>query len=104
MNNDSLLSDIKAIVQSDYPSAEIILFGSRSRGEENADSDWDILIIVDKDISEREKIAINNKIFDVEITTGAVINAIIHTRSEWSSPLRQAMPFYTNVMNEGIFV
>ena len=27
----------------------------------------------------------------------------IHTRKEWSSPLLQAMPFYTNVMNEGVF-
>lgn len=104
MNTDSLLSNIKTLVQSDYPSAEIILFGSRSRGEENAHSDWDILVIVEKDISEKEKIAINNKIFDVEITSGEVINAIIHTRREWSSPLLQAMPFYTNVMNEGVFV
>jgi len=103
MNSDSLLSNIKTLVQSDYPSAEIILYGSRSRREENADSDWDILVIVEKDISEKEKIAINYKIFDVEIASGEVINAIIHTRKEWSSPLLQAMPFYTNVMNEGVF-
>jgi predicted nucleotidyltransferase len=101
MNSDSLLSNIKTLVQSDYPSAQVILFGSRSRHEENADSDWDILVIVD--ISEKEKIAINYKIFDVEIASGEVINAIIHTRKEWSSPLLQAMPFYTNVMNEGVF-
>jgi predicted nucleotidyltransferase len=103
MNSDSLLSNIKTLVQSDYPSAEVILFGSRSRHEENADSDWDILVIVEKDISEKEKIAINYKIFDVEIASGEVINAIIHTRKEWNSPLLQAMPFYTNVMNEGVF-
>lgn len=104
MNTDSLLSNIKTLVHSDYSSAELILFGSRSRHEENADSDWDILIIFKKDISEKEKIAINYKIFDLEIASGEMINVIIHTRKEWSSPLLQAMPFYTNVMNEGVFV
>ena len=33
----------------------IIFFGSRSRGDYNKESDWDFLVVVDKDLAFREK-------------------------------------------------
>ncbi|MCX7727801.1 MAG: nucleotidyltransferase domain-containing protein, partial [Chitinispirillaceae bacterium] len=34
---------------------EIILFGSRARGEEKVDSDWDFYVVVDKEIDFKTK-------------------------------------------------
>ena len=34
---------------------KIILFGSRARGDFGPDSDWDFLVVIDKDISFSEK-------------------------------------------------
>jgi len=34
---------------------KVILFGSRARGNAKPDSDWDFLIVVDKDMTPREK-------------------------------------------------
>jgi len=48
MKPEKLLSEIKKAIVSDYPSSEIILYGSRARKEETAFSDWDILIIIDQ--------------------------------------------------------
>lgn len=50
MNKESVLSAIKQVAQADIPKdASVILFGSRARGDERADSDWDVLILIDKD-------------------------------------------------------
>ena len=102
MTRDQLLSEIKNVIVSEYPSAEIILFGSRSRSEENFQSDWDILILINDPVSEKEKIEIHNKIFEIELQSGEIINSIIHTREEWENPLFQATPFCRNVMDEGV--
>ncbi|MFH0812682.1 MAG: nucleotidyltransferase domain-containing protein [Pseudomonadota bacterium] len=102
MNREQLSAEIKNVIRAEYPSAEIILFGSRSRGEEKAYSDWDILIIIDDPVREKEKIEIQNKIFEIELQSGEIINSIIHTRKEWNNPLLQATPFYRNVMSEGV--
>jgi len=40
----------------------IILFGSRARGEFEEDSDWDILIVIDKGLIPSEKREIWNKV------------------------------------------
>ncbi|QTA86302.1 nucleotidyltransferase domain-containing protein [Desulfonema magnum] len=97
-----LLPKIKSVITSDYPSSEIILYGSRSRGQEDAFSDWDILVVTEENLTQNEKIEIHNKIFEIELETGEIISAVIHTRDEWNRPLMQLTPFYQNVINEGI--
>lgn len=41
-----VLKKIKSIIKQIEPQAEIILYGSRARGDERPDSDWDLLILV----------------------------------------------------------
>ena len=43
----------------------IILFGSRARGDYNEDSDYDILIITKETFSIKEKMCIFNKVNDI---------------------------------------
>jgi len=38
-----------------FNAVKIILFGSRARGDFRPDSDWDFLVVIDKDISFSEK-------------------------------------------------
>jgi len=102
MNHDSIVNNIKSTVIKYFPSAKIILFGSRSRGTAGQSSDWDVLIIIDKVISEKEKIELHNKIFEIELACGEIINTIIHTRQEWNDPLMKSTPFFQNVVKEGI--
>lgn len=37
-----------------YLVRQILLFGSRARGDFRSDSDWDFLVIVDRDVSDAE--------------------------------------------------
>jgi len=104
MNHDTILSRIKNTVLGDYPTAKIVLFGSRSRGTAGQRSDWDVLIIINKTIGEKEKIELHNKLFELELVSGESINTIIHTKREWNDPLMQATPFFRNITNEGILI
>ena len=44
-----LLQLIKRKVLEINPNAQILLYGSRARGTEHTESDWDLLILLDKD-------------------------------------------------------
>ncbi len=85
------------------PAAEVILFGSYARSEENADSDIDVLVLVNSDsekITRQEKNKIAYPIYDIELETGILITPIVYSKVAWRN--HRVTPFYENVLREGI--
>lgn len=100
IKND-LLKRIKSLVLEKDPTAKIFLYGSRARGNAKADSDWDLLILLNTnkityDIEHR----ITDSLYELEFETGEVISPMLYTEEEWSKKYK-VTPFYINVMNEG---
>jgi predicted nucleotidyltransferase len=102
MNRDELLKQIKQTVNEVEPGAEIILYGSRSRGDAIQESDWDFLILVDGNLADERIDRIRHRLYEVEWENEEVISSIVRNREEWNSDLYQAMPFYKIVEQEGI--
>jgi len=102
MNRDELLKQIRQTVREVEPNAEIILYGSRSRGDAVWESDWDLLILVDGHLSDERIDRIRHRLYEIEWESGEVISSIVRNREEWNSDLYQAMPFYQRVEQEGI--
>jgi uncharacterized protein len=100
-NSEYILSEIKRIVTEKDSTAKIYLYGSRSRGSSHKESDWDILILLDKEkITPEIEEAISFPLYDLEFETGEVISPMIYSEYEWNTRYR-ITPFYHNVMREG---
>jgi predicted nucleotidyltransferase len=82
--------------------AEIILYGSRARGEAGPESDWDILILINQEKQTRE---IENKyrdqILEIELEFGQSISSIIINKDDWEGKY-SITPLYENIKNEGL--
>ncbi len=92
---------IREYVKEIDPKAEIILYGSRARGDERANSDWDILILTNyaSDINTERRF--RNKLYDLELETGEPLSVFVYSKEEWMTKQR-ITPFYQNVTQEGI--
>ena len=98
-----LIKSREAIKKID-PFADIILYGSRARGDAEAESDYDLLILTDGEVTlEREDI-FRRQLFPIELETGAVLTVILINKKDWGSPLYDAMPFYQNVQRDGVML
>lgn len=102
MNRDELLEQIRQAVREVEPDAEIILYGSRSRGEALSESDWDLLILVDGSLTDERTDRIRHGLYEVEWESGEVLSSIVRNREEWNSGIYHAMPFHQRVEQEGI--
>jgi len=80
---------------------EMYLFGSRSRNDWRPDSDYDILIVLEK--KERKIIdSLYDAVMDVLLSTGSLISLKIFTLTEYNRLKSIPTPFMNNVINEGI--
>ncbi len=83
------------------PEAEVILFGSRARGDERSESDWDILILTDYPADLQLERRFRQYLYDLELETGESFSVFVYSKSDWVSRQR-ITPFYQNVTQEGI--
>ena len=80
-----------------------ILFGSRARGDARNDSDWDVLILLDKDrITQSDIDEVSYPIRELGWKLDAMVNPIMYTLKDWNS--KSFTPFYKNVMREGVAI
>lgn len=102
MERTQVLSSIKNVARSfARDNVDVRLFGSRARDDAQEDSDWDILVLVDKsklEEADRDKYAY--PFWMLGWQTGAMIHPVVYTLSEWKR--RKGTPFYDNVETEGI--
>jgi uncharacterized protein len=81
--------------------AEIILFGSRARGDERKDSDWDVLILTDKDLDYRLETSFRDSLYNLELETGEPLSFFFYSKNDWFTK-QKISPFFKNVTAEGI--
>lgn len=96
-----ILNQVKQIVEDKEPNAKIFFYGSRIKGTHKKDSDWDFLILLDKEIiSDAISKNITSSLYDLEFEIGEVISPIIFTQNDWNTKYKVTQ-FYKNVMSEG---
>lgn len=83
--------------------SRLILFGSYAKGEENEDSDIDLLVILkDKDISVFSEIEkINKEAYPIILESGKIISFIPTTEQAFQNSTNY---FYRRIKQEGIVV
>lgn len=79
----------------------IILFGSRARGDSYPESDYDVLVLVDKETKE-----LSEKIFNISCEIGwkhnAIIIVFVHEQSFYEREKYE--PLFMNIRKEGVHI
>ena len=81
--------------------AKVILFGSQARGDYHEGSDWDVLILLDKQrLSPSDFDEFAYPLFALGWMIDAEIHPLLYTFNDWES--RNMLPLYKDVLKEGI--
>ncbi len=82
---------------------EIVVFGSKARGDAGPDSDLDVLVIL-REGDRRLKRAIRHLGHQLAVLSEAVPSIMVYTRDEWSRRERSGSPFHRAVTRDGVRV
>jgi uncharacterized protein len=83
--------------------AELILFGSRARGDADPDSDLDVLVIADELSPELEEY-ISECAWEAGFQYGIVIVPVVFTRNEWENGPERYSLLAEAIKSEGVIL
>lgn len=93
-----LMSDLRV----SWPNVKFKLFGSKVKGLADEESDLDLLVLLPCDVSEDIRRQIIHKVFDINLTFGTSISALIMSEKEWESDVFSLLPIHSFIEEEGV--
>ena len=100
--NTQILENIRTLKRQLLPDDRMILFGSQARGDARPDSDWDLLVLLNKEgkITFEEDATYGYPFDKIGWNFGVAVNTLLYSTEDWDK--RKITPFYKNVEKEGI--
>ena len=102
MNNQNVISQIRDIGERVIPQgSRLLLYGSHARGDYHEDSDWDMLVLLNRPYNEDEDFrAISYPLMELGFDLGQYFSVQTYTQQEWEN--MRFLPFYKNVERDKI--
>lgn len=90
------------ILRERFPVEQVVLFGSKARGDDNAESDIDLLMLTSRTLLSDEKTQITNALYDLQLELEVVFSTLAVSTEEWKHGLYQVLPIRHEIEREGV--
>ena len=101
MNNPTVINSIREIAVKTLPAnSSLLLYGSRASGDNRVDSDWDLLILLDKPKLSSQDYDYGYPFRELGWDIGEEISPHIYTKKQWDE--WTFLPYHKNVERDKI--
>lgn len=101
-----LLKDLKSLLSEQFGDnvSKVLLFGSRAKGKNHQDSDYDVLILLNEDYNWTYKDKIIEAIYEIELAWEVFIDVKVISKNELEHSIKGQNPLYEDAINEGVIL
>jgi predicted nucleotidyltransferase len=92
------------ILRERFPVEQVILFGSKARGDDDPESDIDLLILTRRPLTRPEKNEVLDSLYPLQLEHEVMLTPLIIPFQEWESGLTAFLPIHREVEEQGIVI
>ncbi|MGQ9650302.1 MAG: nucleotidyltransferase domain-containing protein [Phycisphaerae bacterium] len=100
--DSSVVAAASTILRRRFDVAEVVLFGSKARGDDRQDSDIDLLMLTRGPVCDEVKRGMTDALFDLEIEMGVVFSKLVVPIDDWKHGLYRVLPIRRAVDQDGV--
>jgi len=97
-----ILNKLKNLLQEKVKLHQVILFGSRARGDAEPDSDMDVLVVLDEPRTREVREIVSDCAWEAGFDAGVVVVPIVVSRDHWENGHERASLLAKAVKEEGV--
>ncbi len=101
-NDRQAIEEAIRLLKQKYPVEGIVLYGSKARGTDEPESDIDLLVLTSRELAWRERNAITDALYDIQLRHGVVISTLVVSAREWSEGRYSVLPIHDEVERYGV--
>lgn len=98
----ALLHRCASAIRQLVPEAEVILYGSVVRGDDQAESDIDLLVLVPESVTPELRREIRGRIYEVALESDRIITSIVRQDAQWHAEPLNCTQLYDAIESEGV--
>jgi len=87
-----------------FPIKNVILFGSKARGDSDEHSDTDLLLVSSRKLDWKEEKAVIDVLFDIGMTYDVIFSPLFVSGEEWEGGIFTQFPVYEEIIRDGAVV
>ena len=87
-----------------FPVTRIVLFGSKATGDDDPESDIDILVLTSCPADTKLSDRISDQLFEIDLAYDVVLSELVVSEAEWERGLIASMPIHREVRDKGCLV
>lgn len=96
------VEEASRLLRAALPVERIVLYGSKARGEDDAESDIDLLVLTSRPLTQQEDRAVIALLQPVQHRHDVMLSTLRVPLEEWEHGLYQVMPIRVEVDRDGV--
>ena len=90
------------VVRRYFPVERVILFGSQVRGDDDAESDIDLLLLTSRRVDYAARRRMTHAVFEIQLSHNVVLSMMVVPAVDWENGVYRILPIREEIDREGV--